>query len=195
MIPKPAGKPQSLRTISRSAVTRWIPSLQDVRDFSELNFTGHASALGNALHTATEQWRGQPVAGVLLFTDGNSTDVLPDGASLDGCPPVYPVIIGNESGLQDISLNKVAVSQTAFEDAPVTVQAEVSARGFAGSESFGRHAVDEKWRRAPRRGFTAVDDELAVNRLKPGTPNFAVAMAPRTSWRSRSNSTAALMAI
>ena len=107
--------------------------LQTTRDFSEMNFDGRASALGGALRTATEYWRGQPVAGVLLFTDGNATDIGADLPALDGCPPIYPVVLGNDAAIQDVALNKVNVSQTAFEDAPVTVQAEVNANGFDGS--------------------------------------------------------------
>jgi len=114
--------------------------LQNTRDFSELNFDGRASALGASLRTAIEYWRGQPVAGVLLFTDGNATDIGADLPALDGAPPIYPVVLGSDSTIQDVSLNKVGVSQTAFEDAPVTVQAEVNASGF---RWFGYyHAVD-----------------------------------------------------
>ena len=112
--------------------------LQNVGDFGELNFAGRASALGNALKTATEQWRGQPVAGVLLFTDGNATDIGDDLPVLEGCPPIYPVVFGKDASGTDLSLKKVGVSQTAFEDAPVTIQAEVSASGFAGSEIVTR---------------------------------------------------------
>jgi uncharacterized membrane protein len=108
--------------------------LQNTRDFAELNFEGRASSLGGALRTAVEYWRGQPVAGVLLFTDGNATDIGADLPALDGCPPIYPVVMGNDLPIQDVSLNKVGVSQTAFEDAPVTVQAEVNASGFDGSQ-------------------------------------------------------------
>jgi uncharacterized membrane protein len=75
---------------------------------------------------------------VLLFTDGNATDLAGDLAALDGCPPVYPVVVGRDAGLRDIALTKVTVSQTAFEDAPVTVQADVSARGFSGTEISAR---------------------------------------------------------
>ena len=112
--------------------------LQNVRNFGALDFAGRASALGNALKAATERWRGQPVAGVLLFTDGNATDIGDELPSLDGCPPVYPVVLGEDTGLTDLSLNKVAVSQTAFEDAPVTIQADVAASGFDGSEVVTR---------------------------------------------------------
>ncbi|HEX4265378.1 MAG TPA: glutamine amidotransferase [Verrucomicrobiae bacterium] len=108
--------------------------LQTTRDFSEMNFDGRASALAGALRTATEYWRGQPVAGVLLFTDGDATDIGADLPALDGCPPIYPVVLGSDSAIQDVALDKVGVSQTAFEDAPVTVQAEVNANGFPGSQ-------------------------------------------------------------
>jgi uncharacterized membrane protein len=107
--------------------------LQNVRGFDELNFNGRASALGGSLRTAIDRWHGQPVAGVLLFTDGNATDLSGDLPALDGCPPIYPVVLGADTGLRDISVDKVSASQTAFEDAPVTVQAAVSASGFSGS--------------------------------------------------------------
>jgi uncharacterized membrane protein len=114
--------------------------LQDARDFGDLKFDGRASALESVLHTAADRWRGQPVAGVLLFTDGNATDIAPDLSGLEGCPPVYPVVIGDD-GLRDIALEKVTASQTAFEDAPVTVQAEVAAHGFSG-EVVGARLIE-----------------------------------------------------
>lgn len=154
---KDAGESQSRGEILRQTVSLdakgWQPALtenfqlrrytfdsrlQNTRDFNELKFDGRASSLASALKTATEQWRGQPVAGVLLFTDGNATDVGADLPSLEGCPPIYPVILGKDTGVTDLSLKKVGVSQTAFEDAPVTIQAEVAANGFAGSDIVAR---------------------------------------------------------
>src|SRR5581483_11019104 len=49
--------------------------LQASRDFSELNFDGRASAIGSALRTIAERYHGRPLAGILLLTDGNATDV------------------------------------------------------------------------------------------------------------------------
>jgi uncharacterized membrane protein len=106
--------------------------LQSTKDYSELVFDGRASAIGAALRTLGERFRGQPLAGVLLLTDGNATD-LPDGKlETAGLPPIYPVIIGRDDSINDIAIQKVAVSQTAFEDQPVTVQAEILAGGYAG---------------------------------------------------------------
>jgi len=139
--------------------------LQSAGSFGELNFSGRASALGGALKTAVENWRGQPVAGVLLFTDGNTTDIGADLPALAGCPPVYPVVLGSDKNLTDVALEKVAVSQTAFEDAPVTIQASVAANGFSGQEIAARLTeiqADGKAARAPATQLTqrASGDDL-----------------------------------
>ena len=128
--------------------------LQGTRDFSGLAFDGRASAIGAALRSLTERYQGQPLAGVLLLTDGNATD-LPDGPSpLPGLPPVYPVVLGHTTALKDIALEKATVSQTVFDDAPVTVQAQVAASGYGGRMVVAElrdqqgHVVGEQQQRA-----------------------------------------------
>jgi uncharacterized membrane protein len=106
--------------------------LRRTTDFSELTFDGRASDIGVALRTIAERYRGRPVAGVLLMTDGNATDMAEQFYDLSGVPPVYPVVIGGRRPLKDISLTNVSVSQTSFEDAPVMIQADVEASGYAG---------------------------------------------------------------
>src|SRR4051812_23512904 len=65
--------------------------LQASKDFSELTFDGRSTALGAALHTMSERFQGRPLAGVVLLTDGNATD-LPNGATPDlrGCRRFIP---------------------------------------------------------------------------------------------------------
>ena len=107
--------------------------LQASSDFRDLTFEGRATALGHSLRAVTERLSGRPLAGILLFTDGNATDLragLP--ADLAGLPPVYPVVLGRPGAVRDLSLAQVGVTQSAFEDAPVDVQAEVVAGGFTG---------------------------------------------------------------
>jgi hypothetical protein len=151
--------------------------LQDVHDFAGLNFEGDATALEHTLRSAADRWRGQPVAGVLLFTDGDATDASPDLSALDHCPPVYPVVVGSEAGLRDIALDKVTVSQTAFEDAPVTVQAEVGAHGFAGSDVNARliEITAGASNVVAQQTKPARDDESALNfrfQIQPDKPGL-----------------------
>ena len=106
--------------------------LRRATDLSELTFDGKASAIGEALRTIAQRYNGRPLAGVLLMTDGNATDMGEQLYNLSGVPPVYPVAIGAAQPPSDIALANVSVSQTAFEDAPVTIQADVEASGYAG---------------------------------------------------------------
>lgn len=104
-----------------------------VRDFSALDFTGPRSDLAGALHRLRERFAGQPLAGVLLFTDGNATDISPDEAlDLAGLPPIYPVVVG-DGPVRDVRLERVIVRQTAFDDAPVSLQADVAGELFDGT--------------------------------------------------------------
>jgi uncharacterized membrane protein len=107
--------------------------LQPSKDFGDLTFDGRASSLAMALRTLAERFRGRPLAGILLLSDGNATDVgsgLPD---LAGVPPVYPVVMGIDNPSRDLSWQSVTVNQTSFEDAPVTIQATLASAGYTGT--------------------------------------------------------------
>jgi uncharacterized membrane protein len=106
--------------------------LRRTTDFTDLNFDGKASAIGMTLQTISERYRGRPLAGILLMSDGNATDLSEQFYDLSSVPPVYPVVIGGQKPLKDISLTNVSVSQTSFEDAPVMIQADVEATGYTG---------------------------------------------------------------
>jgi len=106
--------------------------LHPIRDFSELNHAGQASELGRSLGVLAERYRDRPLAGILLLTDGNPTDLGDTPYDLSGLPPVYPVIVGQGRLPRDLALLNVTVNQTSFEDAPVSVQTEVRATGYRG---------------------------------------------------------------
>jgi len=106
--------------------------LQATTDFQELAFDGRATAMGSALGALRERFQGRPLAGILLLTDGNATDLPAGTPDLSGLPPIYPVVIGRPDAVQDIAVQQVAVTQSSFEDAPVTVQANVTTAGFRG---------------------------------------------------------------
>jgi uncharacterized membrane protein len=101
-------------------------------DFSELTFDGKASSVVTALRTIAERYNDRPLAGVLLLSDGNTTDMTAQTHDFFGIPPVYPVVIGGPRPRKDISLKNVSVSQSSFEDAPVTIQADIETFGYTG---------------------------------------------------------------
>ena len=70
----------------------------------------------------------------MLLTDGNATDIPDTGIELKGLPTIYPVVIGRNDPGKDVTIQQVTVTQTAFEDAPVNVDAQVVAIGYAGKK-------------------------------------------------------------
>ena len=105
--------------------------MRRVGGFGSLDFSGDASAIGASLDSIRRRFAGRPVASVFLLTDGNSTDEI-DPAELADLSPVYPVVIGGEAPERDLGIIAATVSQTSFEDSPVTVRADVRAQGCAG---------------------------------------------------------------
>ncbi len=149
--------------------------VQGTRDFAELDFSGRSSGMGAALKTLGDRFKGRPLAGILLLTDGNATDLPAGLPDLTGLPPVYPVVIGDRRPARDVSLQQVAVNETAFEDAPVTVQAEVSASGF-GDGSLLAQVVDRSGKVVHESGLNARGGGEATRlglRLKPEKPGLS----------------------
>jgi uncharacterized membrane protein len=143
--------------------------LQPTTDFHELVFDGRSTAMGSALRTLAERFQGRPLAGILLLTDGNATDLHDPLPDLSKLPPIYPVVIGRSDPVKDISVQQVTVSQTAFEDAPVSIQADVSASGFRG-EPITARLVDRTGRTVQAQTHEARDngENLAFRfQLKP----------------------------
>ncbi len=149
--------------------------LQGTRDFADLDFNGRSTALATALHEIAERHRGQPLSGVLLLTDGNATDLPAGQWDTAGLPPIYPVVIGTDDPIRDVALRQVGVSQTAFEDAPVNLQADVTAAGYNGRpltvqllDAAGK-TVQEQSLRAPPIG----DISAFRFQLKPEQPGLS----------------------
>jgi uncharacterized membrane protein len=104
--------------------------LRAVAGFDDLAFDGTGSSLNASLSALGRRFRGLPLAGVLLFTDGNQTDA--GDVDWSRLPPVYPVLPPSRGAARDVGVSQVSVSQTNFEAAPAVVRADVAAIGFRG---------------------------------------------------------------
>ncbi|SIO41356.1 Uncharacterized membrane protein [Singulisphaera sp. GP187] len=129
--------------------------LRAVDGFDTLAFDGTGTTLNASLSALAKRFHGLPLAGVLLFSDGNRTDV----GNLDGLdlPPIYPVIPPAQGVAKDIGVTQVSISQTNFESAPVVVRADVTATGFKG-ETIVAVVTDEAGRDIERLEAKATGD-------------------------------------
>ncbi|MFN7803028.1 MAG: hypothetical protein ACK5TO_03385, partial [Planctomycetaceae bacterium] len=125
-------------------------TLHPVKTFHELRQEGQASQLVEGLRALADRFRDRPVAGIVLLTDGNATDADSWGTAHEGLPPVFPVPIGSDSRQLDVAVDRVEVTQTNFEAAPVTLTARVTGQALGGREVVLR-VLDEEGHEVERR--------------------------------------------
>jgi uncharacterized membrane protein len=165
--------------------------LRTLPELETLAFDGGSSNLGASLDRLVRRYHGRPLAGVLLFTDGSATDAEAveklaarageasagnaSAGDTDRLPPIYPVLLGDETPAGDVSVQRVAVSQTNFEDAPVTLVASIATSGYEGrtidvalSDAAGK-SIEQQTVKVDREG-----KPLTVRfRLRPEQPGVS----------------------
>lgn len=149
---KPLGEP--LREIfdhDATALPSWCKKLEEIfrvhayvfddrlheqHQASKLTFEHPRSALVTSLENLAQRYEKQPLAAMLLFSDGNATDAaqLEKLLARQSTVPIYPVITGLKNEPADLALKSVEVTQTPFEDSPITLMAQTGAHGFEGQE-------------------------------------------------------------
>jgi len=128
--------------------------LKRVDDFSGLDFTGDASSVLTSLKSLRNRYEKRPLAAMVIFTDGNATDIAAIDTVLATLAesesgkkvPVFPILVGRElKNIRDLAIKEVEVSQSAFEDAPLTISVQASARGTfeRGVEVFVKNDKEE----------------------------------------------------
>ncbi len=162
----------------------------------ELDFAGGASNLGSTLERITRRYQGRPLAGILLMTDGSATDMAAITRFIEQAngsaktaggprvPPIYPVLLGGDEAADDVSVGQVMATQTSFEDAPVTITAQVAASGYK-SKALVANLLDESGKSIETQTITAEADGRPISvrfRVRPeqsGVSFYRIAVAPQ----------------
>lgn len=109
--------------------------LQKIADADGLDASETASTLLTSLDQLRDRLQRRPLAGVLLFTDGNLTDGESNDWDLGQySAPIYPVINDDEPDFCDLCIDTISVQQTDFESSPTKIRVEYHASGLAGQE-------------------------------------------------------------
>ena len=200
--PAPSGESPEwltdLAEVFRMQLYQFDRRLRRVHDYSDLDFSGNASAALTSLKSLRIRYEKRPLAAMVIFTDGNATDTESVQSVLDALQktqsggnektkdkpiPVYPVLVGSNglAGKRDLALRKVSVSQSAFEDAPLNVSIQAEARGKFphGVEVF---ALDEKEKEvatepvlfAGEGTFRTAAARLKIGGVKPGVSFYRI---------------------
>lgn len=136
--------------------------LRAVDGFDVLTFDGVGTSLSSSLSALSRRFRGLPLAGVLLVTDGNRTDAGDIDGDVDidwaNLPPIYPVIPPSRGVGKDVGVANVSISQTNFESAPVVIRADVSTVGYRG-ETIVAVVTDEAGKEVERQEAKSTGDD------------------------------------
>ncbi|MDC0312335.1 hypothetical protein OAL27_00105 [Verrucomicrobiales bacterium] len=162
--------------------------LQRVNNFEALNFEDRSSSLHGALDDISQRYEDRPLAGIFVFTDGNVNDLDAKLAKLPtGDIPIYPVNIAGESSTRDTSIRQVSLNQSAFEDAPVTVNAEVVLNQVA-NEPVEVTVYDKEGNKVDSQTLNS-DQAIAIEtvsfQLKPGVEDPLAFYEVRVSQTSK----------
>ncbi|MBC2604782.1 glutamine amidotransferase [Pelagicoccus albus] len=114
---------------------RFSRSLQRVSNFDSLSFAGQSSNLSTAITALSDRLASQPLAGVVVFTDGNATDTRLSDLELAQLPPIFPVVIGSENAVPDLSLQDASIRISPFGDAPLELEARLQATELRSSRT------------------------------------------------------------
>ena len=144
--------------------------LHDAPDgFDAMTFDGKSSDMGSAIDHLVRRYQGRPLAGVILLTDGSATDTqqverviaVKSAGSSAAVPPIYPVVMGKPSPAPDAGIDHVDVTQTNFEDAPVTLAAEITTSGMKG-KTIVAEVLDESGKSIQQNKFHVDEDNQPI---------------------------------
>lgn len=133
-----------------------------VETLADRTGSGTSTALHQAIRSMHARYRGEPLAAIVLVTDGQATDTDPlavDTASDLASTPIFPVQLQLNNATADLRLEQITVRESDFETAPVTIAATVSHQGLAGE------AVVVELRDAA--GRVVRDETIALTSEKP----------------------------
>ncbi|MEK7269818.1 MAG: vWA domain-containing protein, partial [Planctomycetota bacterium] len=181
-----------------SGASRRAPS-DIASDVRALKAEGKQTAPGGATVAALREFRGRPLAGVVVISDGRSTggpDPETAGAEARAAGvPVFVVPIGSTRTSANLSLRNVAAPARAFEGDEIAVEAEIAHEGFEGRRARvslleGERIVSEQEVAVEAGRASRFSARFVPN--GPGTHRYRIRIAHEPSERSFEDNEAAV---
>jgi uncharacterized membrane protein len=90
----------------------------------------HRTDLAAALRSVRDRYRGRPIAGILLVSDGGDNGGGDLAAAVEGGPPVFAIGVGPRAAVRDREVLSVTAAESILGDSQVDVAATAVAHGF-----------------------------------------------------------------
>lgn len=150
-----------MRAAQDFAVKKYLfdQRVQAVEELDKADFKGQYSMLGSAFQTLQSRFAKQPMAGLILFSDGLTTDEISFDDDQLGKFPIYPVVASGSSTFQDIAIGETSVSLSSFELSPVSVDAIIECHGISGRTVIAR-VFDDAGKTLEKQNFRVESDDF-----------------------------------
>lgn len=93
-----------------------------------LTASGRRSDLRGALRAVRDRYRGQPIAGIVLLSDGGDTSGAAETTAADG-PPIFPLPLGSNTAGRDREVQSITIAEMVLDDSRVDLAASVVGHG------------------------------------------------------------------
>lgn len=100
-----------------------------------LGASGRRTDLAGALQAVQERYRGRPVAGIVLVSDGGATDPALELAADGGMPPVFAIGVGSGRPGPDREILSLTTADAVLDDSRIELAVSAVGHGYGG-EAF-----------------------------------------------------------
>jgi uncharacterized membrane protein len=193
------GSKSIIESLDENFNTQLYQFSSDVTPVKELSLKaqGNLTDIGKAITKTFDDWKGQPVAGIVLITDGshNSGEDPIRSAQKVGVP-IYTVGVGQTKMPRDISVSRVEVSPVAYVDHALPIRVAIGSNGYDGrevritlnqSDNFGSLKDSTSLKLDSRLGEQIVD--LQTKPQQEGTIKFTVSVSSAPDELTQQNNT------
>lgn len=164
---------------------------------------GRRTRISQSIEQTLRRVAAKPVAGIILLSDGRSSDRV-GRATLRQLEsrqiPVFPLPLGGESSLADLAIRRVDAPTAAFAGDIVPITVEVEALGLREGEQAPRarirlldadgNTLDERTLPAPTKPGDPAQVTLTTQPSAEGAQAWTVVVEPATADLTRDNNTA-----
>ncbi len=110
-------------------------SMTQVASPADVTATARQSDLAGALAAARDRYRGQPLAAIVVISDGGETGGTHEAGHVETGPPVFAVGVGSTEGGRDLEVTGISAGDPRIDQTSVDLRVSAVSRGF-GREGF-----------------------------------------------------------
>ena len=155
--------------------------------------TAKATRLGSALQEAVDRSAGQPIAGILVLSDGISNDglePLPVAQRLgERNIPVYPVSLGQATA-PDVAIRRLIAPDVVFHRDKVPIRVQVASGGYGNRTANLSVSIDGQevaGRAVNLSGKVQFEEVLFIPEAKSGQATLEVSVTPMPGEMNTAN--------